>query len=125
MGEFHREAMTDVSLEGRRFRSVENEDGEVGSETRFEYHEEGDLVWARYSGGPIRLGFLVGLRDGDTLFARYAQVTTTGGTATGHTESRIERLGDDRVCLREEWAWDSREGSGTSVVEEVVDSRRA
>lgn len=111
--------MTDVSLDGRRFRSVENEDGEVDAATTFEYHGDTDLVWARYSGGPIRLGFLVGLRDGDTLFARYTQATTTEKTATGHTKSRIERLADDRVRLHEEWAWDSREGSGTSVVDTV------
>lgn len=119
--------MTDVSLDGRRFRPVENEDGEVDAATTFEYHEdEGDgFVWARYSGGSIWLGFLVGLRDGDSLFARYTQVTTDGGTATGHTESRVETLADGRVRLHEDWAWDSHEGSGTSVVEEVAVERDA
>ena len=117
--------MTDVSLDGRRFRPVANEDGEVDASTTFDYHEdEGDgLVWARYSGGPIRLGFLVGLRESDSLFARYAQVTVDGETATGHTESRIEVLEDGRLRLHEDWAWDSREGSGESVVEEVEDCR--
>jgi hypothetical protein len=121
--------MAGLSLDGRRFRPVENEDGDVDASTTFEYHEdgsegadrEGNLVWARYSGGSIRLGFLVGLRDGDSLSARYAQVTTEGGTATGHTESRIEVLEDGRVRLHEDWEWDSREGSGASVVEEFVD----
>ena len=117
--------MDDVSLDGRRFRPAHNGDGEVDRETTFEYHEDGDLVWARYSGGPVRLGFLVGVRDGDSLFARYAQVASDGGTATGHTESRIEPLDDGRLCLREDWAWDSREGSGTSVVEEVAGRRDA
>jgi hypothetical protein len=123
--------MTGVSLDGRRFRSVANEHGEVDASTTFEYHEEwdgdesadrgGTLVWARYGGGSIRVGFLVGVRDDDSLFARYAQVTTDGGTATGHTESRIEVLADGRVRLHEDWEWDSREGSGTSVVEEIAD----
>ena len=117
--------MTGVSLDGRRVRSVANEDGDVDASTTFEYHEDeeedgdGTLVWARYGGGSIRLGFLVGVRDGDSLSARYAQVTTDGRTATGHTESRIEVLADGRVRLHEDWEWDSREGSGTSVVEEV------
>lgn len=113
--------MADLSLDGRWFRPVEDEngDGEVDSSTTFEYHEDGDLVWARYSGGMIRLGFLVGVRQGNTLSARYAQVTTDGGTATGHTESRVEALADGRLRLREDWAWDSRQGSGESVVEEV------
>ena len=113
--------MTGASLDGRRFRSVRNEGGEVDAGTTFEYHEEGDLVWARYDGGAIRLGFLVGLREGDSLVARYAQVTTDGETATGRTESRVEVLGDGRLRLREDWSWDSRPGSGTSVVEEIPD----
>ncbi|MEF8841265.1 MAG: hypothetical protein V5A62_06510 [Haloarculaceae archaeon] len=75
--------MTDVSLDGRR-----------------------------YSGESIRFGFLVGLRDGDSLFARYTQVTTEGGTATGHTECRVETTADGRVRLREGWAWDPGRGRG-------------
>ncbi len=85
--------------------------------------EEDDLIWARYSGGVIRLGFLVGVRRGDSLSARYAQVTVDGGTATGHTESRIEGLADGRLRVREDWSWDSREGSGESIVEEIREDR--
>jgi hypothetical protein len=50
-------------------------------------------------------------------------VTVDGGTATGHTESRIEGLADGRLRLREDWTWDSRDGSGKSVVEEVREGR--
>jgi hypothetical protein len=35
--------MTDVSLDGRLFRPVENHDGEVGGSTTFEYHDSS--VW--------------------------------------------------------------------------------
>lgn len=108
-------------LDGRTFRATANEGGDVGSETAFEFQEDDGLVWARYAGGSVRLGFLVGLRAGDELFVRYAQVTTEGGTATGHSEDRVEVLDDGRVRLHESWAWDSREGSGTSVLEEVVE----
>ena len=45
---------------------MENDDGDVDAATTFEYHEEDDLVWARHSGGAIRLGFLVGVRQGDS-----------------------------------------------------------
>ena len=79
-------------------------------------------MWARYSGGTIRLGFLVGVRRGDSLSARYAQVTAEMTTATEYTESRVEVLDDGRLRLREDWSWDSREGSGESVVEEIRES---
>lgn len=67
--------MADDSLDGRRFRPVENEDGDVDAATTFEYHQDEDLVRARYSGGAIRLGFLVGVRREDSssvLNRRYA-----------------------------------------------------
>jgi hypothetical protein len=109
------------SLDGRRFRSAADvQGGDVGTETVFEYAEADGIVHARYGGGAIRLGFLVGTRDGDTLRFRYAQVRADGTTATGRCESRIEPLGDGRVRLHETWAWESQEGSGTSVVEEIL-----
>lgn len=87
-------------------------------ETEFRFRQSGDMVWGRYSGGGIRLGFLVGTSDGTTLAFRYTQLDTTGETASGSSTDRIEVLDDGRVRLHESWAWDSRDGSGTSVLEE-------
>ena len=109
------------SLDGRRFRSAADvPGGDVGTETVFEYAEADGIVHARYGGGAIRLGFLVGTRDGDTLRFRYAQVRSDGTTATGRCESRIEALGDGRLRLHESWALESEDGAGTSVVEEIL-----
>src|SRR4051795_997722 len=109
------------SLHGRRFRpATEVSGGDVGTETVFEYVEDDGIVHARYGGGAVRLGFLVGTRDGDVLRFRYAQVRADGSTAAGRCESRIETLPDGRLRLHETWAWESQEGAGTSVVEEVI-----
>jgi hypothetical protein len=109
------------SLDGRRFHAVADvEGGDVGAETIFEYVEDGDVVHARYAGGAVRLGFLVGTREGDALRFRYAQVRADGTTASGRCESRIELLDDGRLRLHETWAWESQPGAGTSVVEEVL-----
>ena len=67
------------SLDGRRFRAASQSSGaEVGAETVFTYHQDGDLIWARYAGGQVRLGHLVGLRRGDELDFRYSQLNTSG-----------------------------------------------
>jgi hypothetical protein len=109
------------SLDGRRFRpATDVSGGDVGAETIFEYVEEDGIVHARYGGGAVRLGFLVGTRSGDVLQFRYAQVRADGTTATGRCESRIEPLPDGRLRLHETWAWESQDGSGTSVVEEII-----
>jgi hypothetical protein len=109
------------SLDGRRFRSAAAvPGGDVTAETVFEYVEQDGIVHARYGGGPIRLGFLVGTRDGDALRFRYAQLRGDGTTATGRCASRIELLDDGRLRLHESWAWESADGAGTSVLDEVL-----
>ncbi|RSM64789.1 hypothetical protein DMH04_50625 [Kibdelosporangium aridum] len=108
------------SLDGRKFRAVaDTVGGEVEATTEFTYHEKDGEIWAEYAGGKISRGYLVGTRTGDTLDFRYAQLNTAGETNTGHCVSRIETLADGRLRLTEKWEWESRSGSGTSVVQEV------
>lgn len=95
-------------------------EGEGGAETVFEYHEQEGVVWARYQGGAVRLGFLVGVREGDSLEFRYSQVSDVGETSNGRCSTRISTLEDGRLRLDEEWAWESRPGGGTSASEEIV-----
>jgi hypothetical protein len=110
-----------VSLEGRTFHDVTpDRAGDVDGETIFQYHESSDgTVWASYGGGGVRLGFLVGTRRGLALDFRYAHLTDRGETATGRCTSRIEHLDDGRLRMNEIWSWESRPGSGESVVEEI------
>ncbi|REE99354.1 hypothetical protein [Thermomonospora umbrina] len=114
--------MTAPSLDGRRFRAVADVvGGEVGTATAFTYHERDGEIWADYGGGAIRRGHLVGTRVGDRLDFRYAQLNASGETAVGHCVTEVRVLPDGRLRLEETWEWESRPGSGTSVVEEVVD----
>ena len=92
----------------------------------FSYHEDvvSGAVWAEYTGGAVVRGHLVGSRarldDGsDALDFRYVQLRSDGTTSSGHCESVIEVLVDGRLRLHETWSWESREGSGTSTVEEL------
>jgi mannose-6-phosphate isomerase-like protein (cupin superfamily) len=108
------------SLDGRRFAPTGDVvGGEVGADTVFRYHQADEVVWAEYDGGRVRHGTLVGTRNGDELDFRYTQLTTDGQTATGRCRSRITLLDDGRLRLDESWEWESRNGSGTSVVEEL------
>ena len=109
------------SLDGRRFRHAEmSAAGEGGTGTVFEYHERDGVVWARYQGGAVRLGFLVGVRRGDSLEFRYSQVNDAGETSNGRCSTTISTLPDGRLRLAEEWAWESKPGAGTSASVEIV-----
>jgi hypothetical protein len=108
------------SVDGRRFAAVADVvAGEVGADTVFVYHERDGEVWGQYAGGLIRRGHLVGTRTGDRLDFRYVQLNTSGQTSTGHCLSTVTQLPDGRLRLDEVWQWESRPGSGTSVVIEL------
>ena len=96
-----------------------SDDGTVDSDTRFTYHQDGDTVWAEYAGGAVARGFLVGTRTGNELEFRYVHLGRDGTTASGRCRSWIVVRADGLLELHEEWAWESRPGSGRSVVAEV------
>jgi hypothetical protein len=107
------------SLDGRSFATEDSGGGVATSDTIFRYAESDGVVTATYEGGPIRRGFLVGTRNGDTLDFRYVQLHTDGSTATGHCATEVELLDDGRIRLSESWEWESRPGSGRSVEVEL------
>lgn len=110
----------DVSLDGRTLVGVTNtDDGEVSGDTTFHFEQEGDRIYARYDGGDILDGHLVGTVDGNRWDIRYTQINSAHETATGHSVGVIEVLDDGRVRVEDEWEWESQDGSGASVLEEV------
>jgi hypothetical protein len=91
-------ASTGKSLDGLRMRTVATAvAGEVDGNTLFLFGQRGNTVWARYAGGAVELGYLVG----------------------SVTSGRLTLLPDGRVRMLEHFHWESREGSGTNVLEEV------
>ena len=94
--------------------------GQVGTRTRFTYHEQDGGIWAEYAGGDVVRGRLVGTRAGDRVDFRYVQLKTDGTTSSGHCVSLVTELPDGRVRLEETWEWESQEGHGTSSVEQVT-----
>lgn len=111
--------MSAPSLDARRFVAVDNDGGEVGADTVFEYRERDGEIWATYTGGAIRRGYLVGTRVADQISLRYVQLNVDGETATGRCSTVVNVLPDGRVRLDETWQWESPPGAGTSVVEEL------
>lgn len=110
------------NYEGRIFRTVSNSaNGEAGEETRFHYHQEQDVVWAAYGGGPILLGNLLAkVNDDGSLDIRYQHLNQNGNFMTGECHSRLEVLPDGRYRLHEKWRWTCGDRSqGESIAEEI------
>lgn len=109
-----------ISLDGRTLTGVANDgDGEVGTDTEFEFEQEGERIYASYSGGDIVDGHLVGTFDGEQWNIRYTQINTDNETATGHSVGNVEPLDDGRIRVEDEWEWESKPGEGESVLEEI------
>jgi len=109
--------------DGRRFRAVENSaTGELDGKTVFEYRQAGELVWATYSGGSIRMGHLLAvMSENGELEMRYHHVNAAGELQTGVGHSTPTVLPDGRYQLTETWQWTSGDRStGTSLLEEIL-----
>lgn len=110
----------ELSLDGRVLEGVSNANaGEVDTDTRFEFTQDGDRISATYAGGDIVEGYLVGTMDGSTWDIRYVQLNESGETATGHSVGELSELEEGRIRVEDEWKWESKSGSGESVLEEV------
>jgi len=115
-------APTPVGYDGRRFRSIETRPGETAAEKPVgHYHQDGDLVWAEFSGAAVRAGRLVGSCGPDgVIHAAYCMLTTGGDTVAGACVSTPTLLPDGRVRLSEEWR--RLDGSsGVSHIEEIAE----
>jgi len=108
---------------GKIFTTVNNtENGEVSDKTKFFYHQDGEIVWAEYSGGDIAKGFLIGKADEDgRLEFSYQHINTHSKIRIGVCKSSPEKLSDGRLRLNESWQLLNGDCSkGTSILEEVV-----
>jgi hypothetical protein len=80
------------------------------------YHQQDDLVWADFAGGPVRTGRLVGVRDAaGVIEAAYCQIMLDGEVVAGRCLSTPTVLGDGRVRLTEQW----RRADGSSGVSSI------
>lgn len=106
----------------KKFVSVSNtKNGTVSDATTFTYYQEGDVIWADYSGGDILKGHLIGTVDanGHLTFV-YHHLNQKKEIQTGKCFSTPEILPDGRIRLVEKWQWTSGDQSkGESIIEEI------
>lgn len=111
----------EFDLEGKVFRSATNtENGEVGTETTFYYHQQKGIVWADYEGGDIVKGHLVAnVLESGQLDMRYHHINRRGELMIGTCLSTPELTSDGKLRFKEEWQWLS--GDKSSGYSEIVE----
>lgn len=114
--------MKNINYNGKRFKSIQTSgNGEVNEETIFTCYQQGNMVWADYSGGEIIKGHLIAKVDeAGNLDMRYHHMNKNGEVMTGICKSRPEVLENGKIRLHEEWEWTCKDRSkGQSIIEEI------
>ncbi|MFI4921881.1 MAG: hypothetical protein ACHQAZ_09615 [Gammaproteobacteria bacterium] len=112
--------MGTFDFNGRRMHTASTAaSGVVSGDTILVFEQKGDVVSARYRGGAVIDGYLIGQLAGATLKFRYVQADVDGNLDAGVSTGDIERLSDGRLRLTEHFQWLTRPESGTNVFEEV------
>jgi hypothetical protein len=96
------------------------EQGVVGSGTRLRFLQKDSRVFARYSGGAVERGCLVGTIDGAELAFRYVQREVSGELHAGRSVCELRLREDGRIRILEHFKWSTRSGVGTNVFDEAV-----
>jgi hypothetical protein len=113
-----------MNYDNRRFRARLNSDnGEVGQDTRFTYHQSGNRLWGEYSGGEITCGHLQGKVHADgRLEFLYHHENRAGELMAGKCLSTPGTDANGRLVLKERWSWFTGDrSSGCSEIEEISD----
>lgn len=93
----------------------------VSASTILTFEQQGTVVSARYRGGEIVDGYLIGHLTGWTLQFRYVQADRSGRLDCGVSAGLLERLADGRLRLVEHYQWLTRPESGTNTFVETAD----
>lgn len=109
-----------INYDGRLFRAVDDDD-RGGESPVARYRQDGDVIWAEFTGGRVRRGSIAGTCGPDgVLDFGYCMVLDDGEVITGRCQSRPSLLADGRIRLSERWERYSPEAAtGISYLEEI------
>ncbi|HUQ49089.1 MAG TPA: hypothetical protein VM056_00085 [Terriglobales bacterium] len=114
-----------VNFAGKTFRVVRNDgpDAEVTAETVFTFQQEQrsglTIVHADYSGGGVVFGKLVGVWEDDKIRHSYVQLNRRGEFHRGNGTDEIKVTPEGKIQLIDTWKWETKEGSGLCILEEM------
>lgn len=111
-----------MNYNNKKFRPIScSENGEVSTETIFEYKQEGTILTCTYSDSNILKGHLIGKVDiHGNIEMRYHQINNKNELMTGICHATPEILPDGKIRLHEKWQWTSGDFSkGISVLQEL------
>ncbi|MEM6698339.1 MAG: hypothetical protein AAF599_08080 [Bacteroidota bacterium] len=102
-----------MNLNNKKFRTFENKEGLSSDETVFHYSQKGNTITARYSGGKIQIGFIVGKQITDNeIELLYQCLTTEGNLLAGKSKGRVSINKNQKLEIHFDWKWLNGDQSG-------------
>lgn len=95
--------------------------GVVNHETIFHFSQNNGIVEAKYAGGKIQQGFLVGsFTTENQLVFSYCQMQIDGKLDNGTSQCEVSKDENGKITLTEHFEWASRPGEfGTNIFKEI------
>lgn len=109
----------EYDLEGKIFTSLSNtNNGDVGKDTLFHYHQSGTHVWAEYHGGSITQGSLIAIKEPNgQLNMYYHHINIKNEIMAGHCISTPVLNSSGKLQFNEQWQWlTGDKSSGISAI---------
>jgi len=98
--------MNKFDFNNKRFALIQNsENGQVNTETVFNYKQDGNLVTADYFGGTIKYGKIIADLKEDKLHMLYQCLTTDNELKAGKALAQITLTKNGKIKLSLDWEW--------------------
>lgn len=95
-----------INFKGKSFRIIANSaEGEVNSDTIFEFDQKEDLISATYYGGGIRFGKIIGTITETQLDLLYQCITENNELKAGKANAEISFNPEGKIKLMMNWQW--------------------
>jgi len=112
--------MKAINLDGAVMSVSSTDDcGVVDAKTRLHFTQKGSRVFARYAGGLVKRGCLVGTISESELIFRYAQLEDSGQIHCGRSICEVQWSEETGLRVIEHFTWSTRTGSGTNIFVEI------
>ena len=98
--------MNKFDFNNKRFALIQNsENGQVNTETIFNYKQDDNRVTADYFGGSIKYGKIIAELKDDKLNMLYQCLTTDNELKAGKALAQIELTENGKIKLLLDWEW--------------------
>jgi hypothetical protein len=112
--------MRAMNLDGAvMYVSSTDDRGVVDAKTRLYFIQKGSRVFARYAGGRVKRGCIVGTISESELVFRYTQLEGSGQIHCGRSVCEVQWSEEAGLRVIEHFTWSSRCGGGTNIFAEI------